>query len=250
MKIYLNNIKVWLNGLTEFADISDFIDNKIALPLEYTLPKPQYYPKAQLRRLSPFSKVILECLDMQEALTDNLPLVFASQHGDLDKTVKLIKNTAQSEELSPTHFALSVHNSTTGLFGIATKNKAATTTISAGKNSFTEGLVEASMQAKQDSTDVLYVYCDFPVPEEYSQFEQSSPALCIAMVISATLQDRKPLCSITIEQNCTKQNTINTTRDSTELCLDFINAYYKQFKGPLISYKISTNNYTFELAKA
>ncbi|WP_082627241.1 beta-ketoacyl synthase chain length factor [Colwellia sp. TT2012] len=76
--------------------------------------------RGQLRRLSPFSKIALHCLDMPAALKQNLPLIFASQHGDLAKTITLIKDAALGENLSPTKFSLSVHNATTGLFSIAT----------------------------------------------------------------------------------------------------------------------------------
>ena len=161
MKVNLKNINVWLQGIDNAEQLSLWAENKLTLPEEFTAPKPSYYPKAQLRRLSPFSKVALHCLDMPQALEQNLPLVFASQHGDLAKTVKLIKDAALGEDLSPTQFALSVHNATTGLFGIASKNTAETTTISAGANSFLEGLIEASMQCQQSKSAVIYCYCDF-----------------------------------------------------------------------------------------
>jgi len=228
MKVYINNINVWLQGLSDASDLSLWANNKLPLPEEFTPPKPQYYPKGQLRRLSPFSKVAMHCLDIPQALSENLPLVFASQHGDLAKTVKLIKNTALAEDLSPTQFALSVHNATTGLFSIVTDNTAATTTISAGINSFLEGLIEASMQCQQQKYSVIYNYCDFDVPQEYRQYEPQIPARCITLILSSQNTSNN-LATIGLTLNNNKEVT------TSDLSLNFIKHFYGQNNEPLQS---------------
>ena len=228
MKVYIKNINVWLAGLDDPKSIEQWANNKLELPSEFTLPKPSYYPKAQLRRLSPFSKVILHCLDIPQALTENLPLVFASRHGDLAKTVQLIKGAALGEELSPTQFTLSVHNATTGLFGIATNNRAPTTTISAGDNTFVEGLVEAMMQCQQEKTDVIYSYCDFDVPEEYHQFEKRQPARCITMVLSEkACNDNLATVQINMNEETSKLSVeLSEVTELSEASIDFIRDFY------------------------
>jgi hypothetical protein len=225
MKVYINSFNAWLQGLSEDSELTLWAKGELNLPKEFIWPKPQYYPKAQLRRLSPFSKVALHCLDIPQALTDNLPLVFASQHGDLAKTVELIKNTAIDEDLSPTQFALSVHNATTGLFSIATKNTAPTTTISAGNNTFIEGLIEASMQCLQEETPVLYTFCEFDVPSEYRQFQESFPAHCLTMIISPEQQVHNGT-SLDIELNSTEKT--ETSIDNRQLSIDFIKSLHLQ----------------------
>jgi len=229
MKVYINNFKVWLQGVDDTATLTLWANDNFSLPKNFVPPKPQYYPKGQLRRLSPFSKVVLHCLDFPHALTHNLPLIFASQHGDLAKTVTLIKDAALGEDLSPTQFALSVHNATTGLFSIATDNSAPTTTISAGSNTFVEGLIEAAMQSQQDSqqesTSVLYSYCDFDVPEEYRQFEKFKPARCITMLLSSE-RSRDNLAAIDFSLN--HQNIECEEQLSADISLDFIRLFYLQ----------------------
>lgn len=230
MKVYINNINVWLQGLSDTRDLALWASNKLSLPEDFTPPKPQYYPRVQLRRLSPFSRVAMHCLDMPQALSKNLPLVFASQHGDLAKTVTLIKNTALGEDLSPTQFALSVHNATTGLFSIATDNTAATTTISAGENTFLEGLVEASMQCQQEKTSVIYNYCDFDVPLEYRQYEQKKPARCITLILSSQNEtNNQATIELALRNNQSKAET------TSDLSLSFIKQFYAQTFEPLQS---------------
>jgi len=243
MKVYINSIKVWLQGLDDEAELTLWANQSISLPEDFIPPKPQYYPKGQLRRLSPFSKVVLHCLDNPQVLTENLPLIFASQHGDLAKTVTLIKNAALGDDLSPTQFALSVHNATTGLFSIATDNTAATTTISAGVNTFVEGFIEASMQcqqgSKQENTAVIYTYCDFDVPLEYRQFEERKPARCITMVLSCE-KEKDSLASIDLTLN--NQQDDNEEELLSDLSLHFIRNFYLQDAALLQS-----NNYSLSL---
>lgn len=223
MKVYIKNINVWLQGLDNSLSLTSWANNELKLAEDFIIPKPQYYPKGQLRRLSPFSKIALHCLDIPAALSQNLPLIFASQHGDLAKTITLIKDAALGEDLSPTKFALSVHNATSGLFSIATNNTAATTTISAGANTFFEGLIEASMQCQQTNTQVIYSYCDLDVPEEYRQFEQEKPARCITMILSSKRENHN-LAAIDIALNNAKADSENTSPAE----LSFIRHFYSK----------------------
>ena len=43
---------------------------------------------------------------------DSVQFVFASRHGDLDRTLELLTALGNKDMLSPTSFSLSVHNST------------------------------------------------------------------------------------------------------------------------------------------
>lgn len=225
MNVYIHNINAWLQGLDNSTDLTLWAKTNLPLPASFIPPKPSYYPKGQLRRLSPFSKVALHCLDIPTALEQDLPLIFASQHGDLAKTVELIKAAALAEDLSPTQFALSVHNATTGLFSIAANNSAATTTISAGSATFIEGLIEAAMQCQQENTPVIYCYCDFDVPAEYQDFAPSQPARCLTMIITS---DPKPaaIANLTLAFN----NTLTRceTNPPLDLCVTFMRYFYQQ----------------------
>ena len=239
MKVYINSINVWLQGLNDATTLTLWANNKLSLPQEFIPPKPQYYPKGQLRRLSPFSKVALHCLDIPQALTQNLPLIFASQHGDLAKTVALIKDASVGEDLSPTQFALSVHNATTGLFSIATNNTAPTTTISAGNNTFIEGLIEAAMQCQQENMQVIYTYCDFDVPVEYRQFEECKPDRCITMILS---NENHIDSSVAINITLNKQKIKSEGKVLPDLSLHFIRHFYLQSNELMQS-----NNYSLAL---
>lgn len=222
--VYINALNLWVNGLNEKQELVEAVKEK-KFPSIFEPPKPAYYPKGQLRRLSPFSRLVLSTLDIGSLVSRQLPLVFASRHGDLANTVELIKYAANFEPLSPTKFALAVHNSTPGLFGIATQNTAPTTSISAGSNTVEHGLIEATLQASQEQQDIVYCYCDFPLPQEYSSYLNTLLTTCFVLVLSPDKTEHS-LGKVSLLSNSNNmQNLINDEYDlianmvnKTEIC--------------------------------
>ena len=74
-------------------------------------------PMMMRRKLSPVGKIalstILQCYDGED-----VRLVYASRYGELERVLKLIKQEHEDNEISPTGFSFSVHNSTIGLFSL------------------------------------------------------------------------------------------------------------------------------------
>lgn len=130
-----------------------------------------FVPAALRRRCSPFSKITLAVA--HAALSKYrgeacVPTVFASAHGEGEVTKALLVDIAQHQQLSPMGFSLSVHNTASGLYSIATGNTAASSAIAAGDDTFLMGLCEALMVLRQGATAyVLYVCSDEKVPEVF-----------------------------------------------------------------------------------
>lgn len=129
-----------------------------------------FIPLALRRRCSSFSKVTLavahaaarECNDLHNTRT-----VFASSYGESQITYDLLQDLAIGQQLSPMGFSLSVHNAGSGLYSIATNNKAFSTAIAAGKRTFLMGLCESLLTlSESDAATVLYVCSDDLVPPE------------------------------------------------------------------------------------
>lgn len=114
-----------------------------------------------------------------------MPLVYVSRHGDLHRTVQLLKDLASSEPLSPTAFSLSVHNATAGLFSIQqglTKN---ITAISCGDEELVPALLETLGQCSVQEPKVMCVFCDEPPPEMYRvQVSQPGIPYALAVIVS------------------------------------------------------------------
>jgi len=136
------------------------------------LPKLDDLKPMQRRRLSPFAKLAMHCaLEVTKHEKQALVSVFSSRHGDLHKTSTMLHDLALGEDISPTAFSLSVHNAVAGLFTIFTQNTQASTTVSAGKDTFLMALVEAYIRLKTGQhQQVLLVHSDQVLPSPYSQF--------------------------------------------------------------------------------
>ncbi len=97
-------------------------------------------------------------------------MVFASRHGELARTLTMLRDLAKGEDLSPTAFSLSVHNAAAGVYSIARGDHAPATAISAGEETFAFAMLEASSRLSTTCGRVLLVYADDPIPEEYRAY--------------------------------------------------------------------------------
>lgn len=118
------------------------------------------------RRLSSLARGALHVANACAQGCPSATFVFASRHGELTRTVELLRSLAHDEELSPTLFSLSVLNAAAGIFSIARGDRAPATAIAAGVESFGYGLLEAHLRARKNpAKPLVYVYADAPAPD-------------------------------------------------------------------------------------
>lgn len=120
------------------------------------------------RRLSRLARGMFHCASRVAPEGGDMRTVFASRHGDLARTLALMEELAESRTVSPSLFSLSVHNSTAGLWSLCQKNRAPSTAIAAGPETFGLGLLEAWAAWKREpDRPVLYVFGEDSVPRPY-----------------------------------------------------------------------------------
>jgi hypothetical protein len=125
------------------------------------------------------------------ACTSALPVkpccIFASRHGELGRTVKIIDSIVKLQDVSPTDFSLSVFNTALGLYSIFTENKAPSTMVVGGEDTFGSALIEAMTYLRRfPDLPVLLVYFDEPLPEPLQCMENPpGPIFSIALLLSA-----------------------------------------------------------------
>ncbi|WP_144212127.1 beta-ketoacyl synthase chain length factor [Shewanella donghaensis] len=126
-------------------------------------------PAMKRRRFSRLTKMMLTAAyDCNPA--ENCRSVFASRHGELTRTLGLLKDVVIKESLSPLAFSQSVHNTASGIYGIVTGNTAPSTSIAAGEETLSLAMVEVYAQLAENPEPVLMVFGDDPVPPIYNQF--------------------------------------------------------------------------------
>jgi len=214
----IKNCVAWSGNLTTTTDWQAFANGTKKLDLSDTIPELKQVPAMQRRRLSFFAKLALHsALEASGELSEIVPSVFASRHGDLQKTSKLIKNVAEKEILSPTQFGLSVHNAVGGLFSIYTKNKSPQTAISSGEDSLLMAIVDATSKLKTNEYDnILVVYTETKVPEIYTQYvAQKEASISIGLILEKST-DRNNVLSLKMVANQDDNATENTTLQAIE----------------------------------
>lgn len=160
-------------------------------------PKLAHVPAMQRRRLSKLTKIVLEAVH-QCSPAAQCRSIFASQHGEINRTIGLLNDIVDESPLSPTGFSQSVHNTASGIFSIFNDNRASSTSIAAGKNTFSQAFIEAYGQLYADPDPLLLVYADEPVPPVYSQFS-SEPEWPIAIAFMlAPPNNSKAIANLTL----------------------------------------------------
>mgnify|MGYP003892990743 CR=1 FL=1 len=168
----------WMPGIHSSAEWKDWaLSDGDVVGDQDASPDVQAIPPMLRRRLSPLGKMALSvALPLVEA-SQCLPSVFCSRHGELERTVGMLKDLAGNESLSPTHFSLSVHNAIGGVFSIARKDPSAITALAIGDEGFSQALVEASLILEEGNhQEILCVIYDAPIPQIYN--DASMAAVC------------------------------------------------------------------------
>ncbi len=162
------------------------------------MPKLAHVPAMQRRRLSKLTKIILEAIH-QCAPKEQCRSIFASQHGEINRTIGLLNDIVDKSALSPTGFSQSVHNTASGIYSILSGNRAASTSIAAGKNTFSQGFIEAFGQLHADPEPLLLVYADEPVPQVYHQFSAEPEwAIATAFMLAPAGNTQDALATLTL----------------------------------------------------
>ncbi|MGR5266345.1 beta-ketoacyl synthase chain length factor [Vibrio astriarenae] len=156
--------------------------------------------KTYLRRSSYLTRQVLS---FSEFIFDSEPdyLIFGSQHGELNRTVKLLYSIANNTELSPTQFAQSVHSTAPGMLTIANNKPVPFTTICAGKDTLVMAMVEAIAHITNfPEQEVCIILADEEVPLEWAHFvgEEGHYTFAIKLRLggsySPVMTDSKSLC--------------------------------------------------------
>lgn len=149
--------------------------------LDPNLPvaKPQFLPMMTARRLSSGSRAAVECGLALLARQPADAVVFTSRHGELERNLRILTALAEEQALSPTDFAMSVHNSAVGSLTIAAQQPLVSTSISAGIDSFQQGLIEVTALHQAGYKKVLLVDFEGAIPDYYSPGCRSALDRCL-----------------------------------------------------------------------
>lgn len=131
-----------------------------------------HIPAMARRRLGQQAKWAVFVADavLAHAGQPDLPVVWASRHGDAEKSLALLRDQAAGEPLSPTAFALSVHNGIGAQHSILRGLRANAVCVACAHAAPEAGVVEALGLLHEGAAEVMLVCYDAPLPAPYDRF--------------------------------------------------------------------------------
>jgi len=147
------------------------------LPVGDEVPALAEMPAMQRRRLERVGRTALQVAYWcQTADVADIPLVFASRHGDIQRTYEMLEVLARDEALSPTHFGLSIHNAIVAQYSIARQLKQNYLAVAAGKSTTEAAVIEALGLLQDGAKQVMIVMYDGLLPQPYEAFQDENAA--------------------------------------------------------------------------
>lgn len=132
-------------NIAKFDAIIDTVADLGELEIYKKSPNLAHIAPIERRRLSKGARFCVSLLKEHE----NLPVVFSSKHGEINRCFFLQRSLATYEPLSPASFCVSVHNAIPAQNAIFCKNTAEISAISANL-SLENGILNAVMKFNKD----------------------------------------------------------------------------------------------------
>jgi hypothetical protein len=190
----LSKWNAWAPGIN---DMDDWLNWSKGYPvlLEGKAAVPDSVPKMLQRRLSPLAKAVFNSADKCMVTGEQIPTVFSSAHGEICKSLEMLKAIHAGDEVSPAVFSLSVHNAIAGLFSIVYTNQQEITVIAPGQEGIAPAFIEGLGILQEGADAVLLVLYDEPVADFYpvSPFNVNADNMCALTLRIALTGEGLPL---------------------------------------------------------
>lgn len=167
--------RAWAPGLESEDDWRAWCRQPFA-PADLTVqPDVSFLPAMQRRRLSRLARMAMSVAWPLAAEGEQLPMVFASRHGETPRTLALLQDLARGEPLSPTQFSLSVHNAIIGQWSILRGDTSEMTALAAEGDGLEHAALEAAGMLAEGASAVLLVVTEECPPDIYRPWVEDVP---------------------------------------------------------------------------
>lgn len=173
------------------------------------MPELAFLAPMKRRRLNDSARLFFEAAWILCEPGSNLPVVYASQNSEVNRSFALWKMLLQEGCVSPTSFSLSVHNALVGQWSEMQQVKAETTALTAQKDNLETALTEAYLLLNDGYDKVLVVVMESPLSENYNvqPIIRQPFAYALAMIVEKGEQYQLSLHTVSSAQNNTDTDT-------------------------------------------
>lgn len=148
------------------------------------VPKLDFLDAMQRRRLSALARATLAAIWQVVDPGARLPMIFASEHGEIASTHRMLSAIARQEPVSPTAFSHSVHNALAGQASMLRHDPSPVRSVAAGLDSLPCAALEAWMLLAQGAPQVLLVAADEEVPQPWRGFVKTERPYALAALLT------------------------------------------------------------------
>ncbi len=153
-------------------------------------PDCAFLPAMQRRRLSRMARMALHVAWPLCGQDEQLPMVFASRHGETTRTYAILGDVADRQPLSPTQFGLAVHNAIAGQWSILRGQRGESTAIAGEADTFEHAMLEAVTFLDQGAPAVVVVIAEERPPAAYDGWIDDVPfSYALALRVGASRAD-------------------------------------------------------------
>ncbi|WP_432414736.1 beta-ketoacyl synthase chain length factor [Chromohalobacter israelensis] len=178
--MYVHDWRAWQPGRRDTAHSRLSVEEK---------PAGAQVPVMLRRRLTSIGRALCDMLAELDAEAD-YPLLYASRHGDGERTLAMLEALADEAPLSPARFGLSVHNAIPGVYSIGRGNRRTQQAIAASGDEFAALLSEAQGYLHQGEPSVIIAFAEQPIPARFTaHFTTPVAAAAVALRLSLTPSD-------------------------------------------------------------
>lgn len=150
-------------------------------------PALAFLPPMKRRRLSDSARLFFEAAwDLFPSNEANVPVVYASNNSEINRSFGLWHTLLQDGDVSPTSFSLSVHNALVGQWSEFRQVTTETISITASQDNLESALLEAYLLLNDGMESVLVVVAESPLLEHYNAqpIERQPFAYALALVVT------------------------------------------------------------------
>ena len=172
----VSNWAAWAPGLTSPEAWRAWALGPELAPVGAETPPLTEVPAMARRRVEKLGRPAFQVAQWCQAEGRGVPLIFASRHGEPGRGAELLICLAKGEPLSPTSFALSVHNAIGAQYSIIRGDTANVTAVANGVFTVEAAVIEAVSHLRDGQPEVMIVVYDATVPALYAGHCDEPPA--------------------------------------------------------------------------
>jgi len=159
-------------------------------------PRLDFLPPMQRRRLSSMARMVFASAWPLAEGHPPMPVVYASRHGETSRGFELLQTLACDEDLSPTSFALSVHNAILGQWSIVRQETCESVALSIEGDGAEHAFLEAAALQSRGHDRVLVILTEETPPEAYRPWTEDIPfSYAAAFVVERGADMSLELCA-------------------------------------------------------